>query len=164
MKKVTLLMGAVAVIVLAIPFIQAGFWETEIFVKNNTKDIWTNKNPKTGEIIKTIKPGVGHVSVYHISRKGLFGNDSDQEYRAVFSSTDPKYPEVLLVVQFKSGVGLRFMVRDVKRTETDADWKSIPVGNGSHTFQIKPDLYIKVSYWLQALLHDVEFLITNSPE
>ncbi|HBY06172.1 MAG: hypothetical protein UV38_C0002G0071 [candidate division TM6 bacterium GW2011_GWE2_42_60] len=164
MKKLVFAAGMLVIVLLAVPLVQAGFWETEVFVKNSTKDIWMNQNPKTKEIISTIKPGVGHTSVYHISRKGIFGDDTNQEYRAVFTSTDKKYPEILCVVQFKSGVGLRFMVRDVKRTETDADWISIPAGNGSHTFQLAAGLYVKVSYWLQALLHDVEFTIKNSPE
>ena len=40
MKKLVFAAGMLVIVLLAVPLVQAGFWETEVFVKNSTKDIW----------------------------------------------------------------------------------------------------------------------------
>lgn len=143
-------MLAIVPIFINIPF-HAGFAKTDVFIKNLTKtalvDTVSQKliAPHNRELVGTI------------ARRGLLGKDADQEYKVKFSLD--RDTSLLLTVHFSEARGLRVMVRDEKKQESETDWILIPSGNGSCTFGVGLNFVVKVFYYQQALLPDIEFEI-----
>ena len=153
MKKSIYLIGMALSLLVFSPALNAGIWKTGIFLKNNTHVVWTDTLLHKPILLQSRE------NIATISRKGLLGKDSDQEYRAKFVAEG--YPTLLIAVSFSELHGLRVMVRDEKKTETTGDWISIPTGNGTFVFGVGKNLFVKVSYYVQAGIQDIDFAINS---
>lgn len=153
MKKSIVLKGVVTGLLVLFPVLNAGTWKTDVYLKNNTNTIWTDTRLQKPILLQSRE------NIATISRKGLLGKDSDQEYRAKFVAEG--YPTLLIAVNFSELNGLRVMVRDEKKFETTGDWISIPTGNGTFVFGVGNNLFVNVFYYIQAGIQDIDLEINS---
>lgn len=158
--------------------LNAGPWKTEIIVKNSSNDILyvfetpiridPSKRAAYGTVRAEIGPG-GRETLDFINRRGFFGTDENSN--KVFMLKLKKGGVIYLFVKFENnqlhvGVGQKF--------EGPDEWHRVEktgfLGLGGDAkrkvaidFQGKIDHLglppIKISWWINSLLHDIEFEI-----